>query len=125
MRLRCACVRAGGAVAWLRPPCARRRRHSRSIVRQLLVGVGGVVARLGCRPALARPGRRRHIVEAGVVVGQRAAKRAAEQDCVARSHTRRLSAAAAVTAPAVSPAIKSFFCFWKLDEGLRVSYLEG
>eukprot|EP00966_Prymnesium_polylepis_P042924 997308-Prymnesium_polylepis.1 len=47
--------------------------------RLLLVGVGGgVVERLRSRPPLASPGRRRYLVEAGVVVGQRAAEGAAE-----------------------------------------------
>ena len=70
--------------ARLHPPCARRRHadHGRKL---LLVGVVGVVARLRSRPALARPGRRRHLMEAGVAVGQRAAEGAAKHCPAAES----------------------------------------
>eukprot|EP00966_Prymnesium_polylepis_P200248 4640426-Prymnesium_polylepis.1 len=54
--------------------------------RRLLVVRVVVVARLRSRPPRTRPGRRRHCVEAGVAVGQRAAKRAA-QHCAAEIST--------------------------------------
>ena len=96
----------------LRPPCARRRHHG---CRLLLVGVGGVVERLRSRPPLASPGRRRHLVEAGVAVGQRAAA----------EHPLDAFESGPVSLSRFLETVREKSRFLLLDEGLCVSELEG